>query len=99
MILTVPICTARGKHDATCEVTNGEHPFVTSASYAAYFHAERYKADVLEQQVDRGIIRTNDAVNPELLKRISDGVLKSKHTPPIERTYYEARQNTKASKA
>ncbi len=89
MIQLVPICTCRGKFDATCKVVTGEHGFVAAESYIAYHHMTQFKADVLEDQIQRGIIRTNDAVEDVLLKRIRDGVVVSRHSPPIERRYYQ----------
>ena len=98
MIQPVPICTVRKKFDATCEIEAGEHDFVVSKSYVAYYHTCQFKAAVLEEQIEKSVIRTNDAVDAELLKRICNGVLVSRHTPPIEKNYYQEQLDTRASK-
>ncbi|WP_315747873.1 MULTISPECIES: hypothetical protein [unclassified Bradyrhizobium] len=89
MIQLVPICTIRTKFDATCQVAPGEHDFADAKSYAAYYHICQFKSSVLEEQIQKKIIRTNAPVSAELLKRICDGVLASRHTPPIEKKYYQ----------
>lgn len=91
MILMAPICTIRSKHDATCKIGKGEHDFVQQESYVAYFDARQYKAEALDDQISKSIIRTDKDVTPALLKRICDGVSASRHTPPTERKYYEGR--------
>ena len=88
MVLAAPICTIRSKHDPACTVATGEHNFVTAESYVAYHFANRYKAEVLERQIEKGIIRPDTDVTSALLKRICDGISKSKQAPPKEQKYY-----------
>jgi hypothetical protein len=97
MVLLVPICRIRGAgYDPTCRLAPGEHSFIQEDSYFAYYFINQYSIAVLEQQLAQGIIRPNDPVLPALLERISDGVLRSRHCPPIERRYYQGRQNEAA---
>jgi hypothetical protein len=89
MALLVPICRVRGKYDTTCKLAPGVHPFVTEDSYVTYYHLKQYKVDVLDKQIERQILRLNDSVDAGLLTRIRNGVSTSRHSPPIERKYYE----------
>lgn len=98
MVLLVPLCTIRGKFDPACKVTKGEHGFAAADSYIAYYYINQFNAAALEKQLEQGILRSNDAVGPELLKRICDGVLNSSHTPPIEKKYYQTRLGDAAAK-
>lgn len=96
--LLVPMCRIRSKFDDTCKLAPGEHAFVEEASYIAYHFLMQFNVVVLEKQIANGILRPNDPVNSGLLARICDGVLKSRHSPPIEKKYYQERLNDAAKK-
>jgi hypothetical protein len=82
VVLTKP--RIRGKFDATCKLAVGEHAFIEEESYIAYFHINQFSQAVLEKQLANGVIHSNEAVSP-LLTRICNGILVSRHCPPIEK--------------
>lgn len=76
-ILYVPIITAKRKHDKTCTLDVGDHPFIKHKScvhYAAM--GQRSEAHLLKV----GIVR--ESLQPEILRTIIDGVMASPHSPP-----------------
>jgi hypothetical protein len=91
MALLVPICRIRGNFDGTCTLAPGDHSFVEENSYIAYYHINQFNVAVLENQIANGVLRPNESVDSALLQRICDGVLKSRHSPPMEKKYYRER--------
>lgn len=71
---TVP---ANLKHDATCEVQPGCHPFVKSPSYAFYRGARIEPVAHIVNLVRQGVFRPQDPMPPEILAAIRNGLKNS----------------------
>lgn len=81
-LLLACLCTIRNpKHDGTCVVKQGEHPFAVSDSYISYRHCRSEPVDHVIARLDQGVFKAKaDNVSGELLERIRSG-LKSKTMP------------------
>lgn len=82
MVLTVGFSTIRDeRHDGTCRLLPGDHPFVRVPSFCCYGHARMTAAAVLTRQVETGQALDRDPLSPELLRRLCDGLVRSRFTP------------------
>ena len=68
-------------YDATCVIEPGAHPFIVSPSWVAYRHARIDPALHLIGCVQSGSFVPMPPLSAELLKRIRDGLNKSRQTP------------------
>lgn len=73
--LLVNVTTIRPniKHDPTCELKSGDHPFIKQDSYVEYRRAEIKAAAWLTKMVDGFVYRPNTDVTDTLLQLIRDG--------------------------
>lgn len=62
------------KHDDTCEVSPGEHPFVKQESYVEYRHADILTAARISARVDDGTYTVHSDISDALLQAFRDGV-------------------------
>lgn len=66
--------------DDTCIVTHEEHPFVHHDSIIEYRRGKLVANHVLDSAYDHGYLRMHQRASPELLRRIQEGALTSRHT-------------------
>uniref|UniRef100_E6QPG1 Uncharacterized protein n=1 Tax=mine drainage metagenome TaxID=410659 RepID=E6QPG1_9ZZZZ len=76
----VPFCTAipGGRHETTCLISPGEHPFVKQPTYVDYGFAQVRNESELRAGVTRLIFRPADSVTLDMLQRIQTGLAISK---------------------
>ncbi|WP_143279756.1 hypothetical protein [Bradyrhizobium diazoefficiens] len=85
-------------HDDTCEVSVGDHPFVTKESYVAYEYAiERHK-NFVDRQAQLKVYKPHKAASTALVDRICEGIKKSKFTPRAVKDCYDATVRAAAKK-
>jgi len=68
-------------HDATCEVSTGEHPFITRASSIYYREPRLEKVSTVERMVSTGAWRATTPCIPALTRKILAGFWVSKRLP------------------
>lgn len=77
-VVIIGICSiGRGFHDATCELRQGDHPFIRHASYVDYRNARVEFADRLERGIALGEFVVRPPVSEEVFARIQAGVATS----------------------
>lgn len=69
------------KQDQTTILRAGEHEFITSDSFVNYRRARIVSADDLDRLIEEGEAKVKPAVDPKVLERICDGVLRSPFIP------------------
>ncbi|CAN1562583.1 hypothetical protein MCEMIH16_02733 [Caulobacteraceae bacterium] len=68
------------KHDPSCVLNVGDHPFITHPSYMLYRLAETVGAPMIQDRIGKNIyIPREDFVEP-VFKRIADGLFNSDET-------------------
>jgi len=68
-------------YDNACEVSPGEHPFITRRSYVYYREPRLEAASKVEAMVGKGIWRASTPCNAELTRKILTGFRLSKRLP------------------
>jgi len=68
-------------HDAACEISAGEHPFITRASSIYYREPRLEKVSKIEHMVRTGAWRVAAPCAPALTKKILAGFAMSKRLP------------------
>jgi len=76
------------KHDSTCEVRAGDHPFVKHNSYVDYRRAETMTAARIAARVDDGTFSVHDDLSDALLQAFRDGVEDSEDVKQRVTDYY-----------
>ena len=80
-VLLVPINSYNPnhpKHDATCLLEKGDHPFIAHTSYINYFFA-RYELEThLLQKINKREYQTDQPMNEQIVQRIHDGFYKTR---------------------
>lgn len=78
--VTVPCCSIRTpKYDSACTLRPGEHDFIKDPSFVDYKFADIESVDDIDAKIQSGDAKVKDAVTPELLERIQQGLTASKH--------------------
>ena len=88
MVLTIPVCTANARSDGTCPLGDGDHDFLHKPSFAAYYRLEQFKAQVLVEQEEKGVVYYRGMLDEKIFARVCAGVAASKESPPKYRTYF-----------
>jgi len=68
-------------YDDACEVSPGEHPFITRRSYAYYREPRLEPAAKVEAMVNTGAWRASTPCSAELTRKILAGFKRSKRLP------------------
>ena len=82
-VLYVPIITARRKHDATCILDVGDHPFIKHESCVHYA--------VMDLRPETHLLRLGKISEPlkaDVLERVLDGVLLSPRSAPWAKEFF-----------
>ena len=97
-LLLVTISSVRGgpSDDLTCELSVGEHPFITRPSYAAYRRARVRDAAYLRRRAERGLIDPQAPIAAGILDRICAGLEKSPRTPGDMIAFHRAAEQFRA---
>lgn len=82
-VIVVSVTTLRpdARHDPTCILQAGEHPFITHESYVYYRQPEVYTVDEVDKRVATMGWQGKEPCSPELYAKISDGLRRSKMVP------------------
>lgn len=82
LVLIVSISTVRdgGRHDQTCLLYPGDHPFIQAPSYVMYAMCRLEPEKKLRNGVDKGIFVPRDPMDSGIFARICNGVLDSGFT-------------------
>lgn len=82
MVLTVGFSTIRDeRHDRSCTIMPGEHPFARVPSFATYGHARMISAELLAREVQSGKALAREPLSRNLLCRLREGLPISRFTP------------------
>lgn len=65
-------------HDPACVLMLGDHPFIKHPSYVTYRHARVDQDRHMAMMVDSGTWKPNSPCCPETIKKIVQGVCRSK---------------------
>lgn len=80
--IAVVSVTTRRRHSETLVVLQpGDHPFIRHESVVSYRYSELCWVDAIEAAIAGGSARKREAIAPELLRRIQEGLLDSDFTP------------------
>jgi hypothetical protein len=60
-------------HDPACISQPGEHPFITSPSYAYYRKAIQKSEQEIQKLLSSGVFKRKEDCSPSLLKKLSSG--------------------------
>jgi len=90
-VLIAPFSTSKldHRHDRSCLVGKGDHPFLVRDSYVAYSYLEIVSANAIEGAVRSGEIEPHDMCSEKLHALICGGLLKSPHAAPKYKKFYE----------
>ena len=69
------------RHDPTCIVSAGEHPFILHDSYVAYRLAVVQSGERLARMVEGWVYKPKEDLSEELCERMLEGVARSDFTP------------------
>ena len=67
-------------HDPACVLEAGEHPFIQHRSYLAYRYMRLDASQHLENMIHRSVWKAHAPCTAALLRRIADGVCRSRLT-------------------
>ena len=76
------------KHDPTCELEAGCHPFIVRPSFVFYARADRVRSDLLIKCVDGWLYTPKERLNDEVFARVCAGLIDSPFTPRREKAYF-----------
>lgn len=83
--ICVNVTTEQYDSDKTCRLNKGDHSFVTHPSVIYYKDARELDLKLVETAITSGIkkfvCKAHDPCSPEMLKRVQEGLVKSKDTP------------------
>lgn len=86
-VLFVNITSKKQNSDRSCELTKGDHPFITHESVINYADAKKAQINMLESAIKNNIMKSHQPVSPELLGRILNGALESPLFPEGMKKY------------
>ena len=81
-VLLVPIHSYNPnhpKHDATCLLEKGDHPFIVHTSYVNYRSARHNSEKYLLQKINSREYRTDQPMDEQIVQRIHNGFYKTRH--------------------
>ncbi|MEE9428326.1 MAG: hypothetical protein V3V25_09295 [Paracoccaceae bacterium] len=85
----MPVSTFYDGCDATCELLEGEHTFISHLSFVFYARATLYRAEQIERGLESRILVPQPDMDTEVFQRVEDGICVSPDTPVQVRTYIE----------
>lgn len=88
LLLSVSSIKESVKHDVTCELEVGCHPFITAASYIFYAKAAQVRSDLLVKCVDGWVYTPKERLADNVFQRVSAGVGRSPFTPRWAKRYF-----------
>lgn len=80
LIVSISTVKAGGRHDQTCLLYPGDHPFIQVPSFVMYGMSRLEPAKKLIKAVDQGIFVPKDPIDGGIFARICNGVLDSAFT-------------------
>ena len=69
------------RHDPTCIISAGEHPFIVHDSYVAYRLSVVQSGERLARMVEGWVYKPKEDLSEELCERMLEGVARSDFTP------------------
>jgi mRNA-degrading endonuclease toxin of MazEF toxin-antitoxin module len=81
LAVIVNLTSQRAHSDTTLTLHPGDHPFITNPTAVNYMHARLLSIEWLKKEIDAKMAWADFPFEPEVLKRIQDGVLQSPFTP------------------
>lgn len=91
LVVMVTSVRANRKHDPTCILDVGDHPFITHPSYMLYRMAETIRADQISARITKRVYIPKEDFPPAVFNRIASGLYTSEETRGRILTY--AKQN------
>lgn len=76
------------RHDSTCELGIGSHPFITKPSFILYARAERLRSNLLAKCVEGWVYTPRERLDDAVFERVCDGVEISPYTPRWVKRYF-----------
>jgi hypothetical protein len=76
------------KHDDTCELEVGCHPFIVKPSYILYARAAQVRSDMLIKCVDGWLYTPKERLADEVFERVCAGIDASPFTPKWAKRYF-----------
>ena len=76
------------RHDATCILYKGDHPFIRQKSYIVYQKARIEQAEKVMHGVKKGLFIPQEAIDSTIFARICKGLEESRLTAPDILTFY-----------
>lgn len=89
-VVTVSISTRRPKSESLVCIQPGEHPFITRESVCLYRFAAIRVCASIQSAIDNGRARLRERASPELIKKLSSGLLDSDFTSRGVRAFYQS---------
>lgn len=80
MAVMVNLTSKRSYSDSTVALGESDHPFIKHATVVNYKGARLFNVQILKQQIDNKTVSAHYPFEPEILKRIQDGILQSPFT-------------------
>lgn len=78
------------KHDPTCELAAGSHPFIAVPSFILYAKSDKVKSDLLVKCVKSWTYTPKETLDASVFSRVCLGVNASAHTPRWAKKYFAA---------
>lgn len=69
-------------YDPSCEIKEGDHPFIKHDSYVLYGRARTIGKKRLSEYIESGYYVQHDDLDEELFSKICDGIELSEHSSP-----------------
>lgn len=88
LLLSVSSIKTGVKHDATCELEIGCHPFVTKPSFILYAKATQVRSDRLIKCVEGWLYTPKERLADDVFQRVCVGVDESRFTPRWAKKYF-----------
>ena len=85
--LAVPLRTSKSFSDPTLPLSAGDHPFIKHESSVHFSDARIFKAAKLKAALENKTATWHQDASAELMKRLTEGLLKSPYTVPAIREY------------
>jgi hypothetical protein len=83
----VNITTKQADSDTTVILSVGDHPYLKHDSVISYADATKAPAEKLEDAVNCGFFDSSNKFEESIVKKIQEGLLKSKRTPKDIKKY------------
>lgn len=88
LLVSVSSIKEEVRHDPTCELNVGCHPFVTRPSFVFYAKASRARSDLLVKCVEGWVYTPKERLADDVFARVCAGITTSPFTPRWAKTYF-----------